>query len=388
MTKPNLYSIDHARNLAKSYLPKVVFDYIDGAADDEITMRLNRSAFDEVYFNPKMAQGKFIPNLKVKILGYELDLPVLLAPCGLVRVMHPDGALGVAKAAVNKNTVSVLSTVAGSSIAEVATVDSNLLWYQLYSSNGRAEIESVIDELNSHKIEVLVVTVDTPALGNRLRDIENGVSTPLRINSSNAIQLGYQVLSKPRWTYNMLKDGIKLFEKSKDLREDNRGNSGKDMLQMAASPFSWDDIKWIKQIWNKKLVVKGILSGSDAKKAVDSGADAVVISNHGGRQLEGVSPTFMMLPEIVSSVNKNAEVILDSGIRRGSHVLKALALGANAVMIGRPYLYGLAVNGQKGVENILEIFKTELIRDMNLLGCKNLEALDETFLIKKSQFQF
>jgi isopentenyl diphosphate isomerase/L-lactate dehydrogenase-like FMN-dependent dehydrogenase len=160
------------------------------------------------------------------------------------------------------------------------------------------------------------------------------------------------------------------------------------MLQMAASPFSWDDIKWIKQIWNKKLVVKGILSGSDAKKAVDSGADAVVISNHGGRQLEGVSPTFMMLPEIVSSVNKNAEVILDSGIRRGSHVLKALALGANAVMIGRPYLYGLAVNGQKGVENILEIFKTELIRDMNLLGCKNLEALDETFLIKKSQFQF
>ncbi len=377
MSNINLFSVDQARKKAKLRLPKVVFDYIDGAADDEVTMNLNTRAFDDIMLNPKMAQGKFDCDLSTSVLGQELALPVILAPCGLVRVMHPDGAIGVAKAAINMQTISVLSTVAGNPLSEVAETGSHNLWFQLYSSRGRQEVESLLQEIHKNRVSVLVVTVDTPALGNRLRDIYNGVSTPLRVTASNAVQLGYQVLSKPKWSYNMLNDGLKLMKKSKPSGSD----SSKNMLNMAASPFSWEDIKWIRSQWRGKLVIKGILNASDAKMCVDCGADAIVISNHGGRQLEGVSPTIKVLSEVVSEVGDQTEVILDSGIRRGTHVIKAIALGAKAVMIGRPYLYGLAANGQMGVENILRIFQSELIRDMTLLGCRSIKDLDKSFLV-------
>ncbi len=377
MSQKNLYSVDNARKRAKAILPKVVFDYIDGAADDEVTMRVNTDAFNDIMLNPRMAQGKMECDLSTTVLGHKIDLPVILAPCGLVRIMHPDGATGVNIAARNKNTISVLSTVAGSTLAEVAKSGTENLWFQLYSSRGRNEVEIMLDEISKHELDVLVVTVDTPALGNRLRDIKNGVTTPLRMTTSNAIQLGYQVLSKPKWSYQMLNDGLKLMKKPKD----NKNDSSKSMLNMAASPFSWDDIKWIRSRWRGKLVIKGILNSTDAKNAVESGADGIIVSNHGGRQLEGVSPTIKVLSNIVESVNDGAEVILDSGVRRGTHVIKAVAIGAKAVMIGRPYLYGLAINGQKGVENILDIFHAELIRDMTLLGCKSIRELDMSYII-------
>ncbi len=366
-----LQTVADARHAARRRLPPVVFDYIDGGADEEVTMRANEAAFAARAFRPRAAAGRLDPSLATTVLGTPLDLPVILAPCGLARLFHPDGPAGAARAAVSRGTVSVLSTVAGSPLEEVMEKAGTSVWFQLYASGGRPQAEALCQGASDAGVEVLMVTVDTPALGNRLRDIRHGVAPPLRIDAHNAVQLGAQVLVKPRWALRLAGTGLRLSRRG--AGPGNDGGTG--MLTMAASPFSWDDVAYLRDRWRGRLMVKGVLTGDDARRAVDAGADAVVVSNHGGRQLDGAPATLAALPEVVAAVGDRTEVLLDSGVRRGSHVVMALALGARAVLVGRPYLYGLAAAGQHGVERVLDILAAEMHRTLLLLGCPSVEEL-------------
>jgi len=371
-----IHDAGDARRLARRRLPKVVFDYVDGAADDEVTARRNEAAFASVVFRPRMGTGVVTPQLTpVEVLGASLSVPVVLAPCGLVRLLHPDGPAGAARAAAARGTVSVLSTVAGYPVEEVAKDAQVPMWFQLYAAGGLAEADALCDRAAAAGVEVLVVTVDTPTLGNRTRDVRNGVAPPLRIDAHNAAPLGAQVLLRPRWAAQLAATGIRL-----STRGAGPGGHGSGMLSAVASPFSWDDVAHLRARWAGQLAVKGILGSGDARRAVDAGADAVVVSNHGGRQLDGAPATLRVLPEVVRAVGGDADVLVDGGIRRGSHVVAAMALGARAVMIGRPYLFALGAAGQRGVERILEVLETEVRRTMVLIGCPSLDALGPEWL--------
>jgi L-lactate dehydrogenase (cytochrome) len=385
MKLERIANVPDARRSAKRTLPGVVFDYIDGAADDETTMHANVAAFDDVVFRPRMGLDVRKPDLSTTVLGTQVSMPLLLAPTGLVRLMHPDGGAGAARAAASRGTLSVLSTVAGSSIEEIAPVAPGTVWFQLYASGGRPDADERLASAEAAGVEVLVVTIDTPALGNRERDRHHGVSGPIRIDAHNAVHLGPQVLARPAWTYRMARDGLSTIRRTRrgaagsgpgaragDAATQARGFS---MLRMVASPFSWADIEYLRGRWKGKLAVKGLLSGADARIATDLGSDAVIISNHGGRQLDGSPATFRVLPEVVDAVGGSTEVLLDGGVRRGTHVVKAVALGARAVFIGRPYLYGLAAGGQRGVEHVLDLFRNEIVRTMVLLGCPSVVEL-------------
>jgi L-lactate dehydrogenase (cytochrome) len=371
MRLDKIANVADARRIAKRTLPGVVFDYVDGAADDERTMHANVAAYDDIVFRPRMGIKMESPDLTTTVLGTPVSMPLLLAPTGLVRIMHPDGAVGAARAAASRGTLSVLSTVAGSSIGEVAPVAPGTVWFQLYAGGGRADADRLVERAEEAGVEVLVVTIDTPALGNRERDRHHGVAPPLRMDAHNAIHLGPQVLGRPVWTYRMARDGVNTMRRSRSGNgsADDGQARGFSMLKMVASPFSWADIEYLRGRWAGKLAVKGLLGGPDARIAADLGSDAVIISNHGGRQLDGAPATFRVLPEVVDAVGDSAEVLLDGGIRRGTHVVKAVALGARAVFIGRPYLYGLAAGGQPGIEHILDLFRSEIARTMVLLGC-------------------
>lgn len=382
MTRPfevraasRLHNVHDARRAARRRVPTVVFDYVDGGADDEVTMRRNTAAFAGVTFRPRMAGGPFDPELETTVLGTRLALPIVLAPCGLVRLLHPDGAAGAARAAAAQGTVSVLSTVAGTPVEEVAAASGAPLWFQLYAAGGLPEADALCGRALDAGVDVLVVTVDTPALGNRTRDVRNGVAPPLRIDAHNAAPLGVQVLRRPLWAAQLATTGIRL-----SSRGAGPAGHGSGMLGAVVSPFSWDDVAHLRARWPGALVVKGVLTGHDTRRAIEVGADAVVVSNHGGRQLDGGPATLDVLPEVVDAAGRDAEVMVDGGVRRGSHVVAALALGARAVMIGRPYLYGLAAAGEAGVVRMLEVLETEMRRAMVLLGCRSIGDLDPSWL--------
>lgn len=400
-----ILNVADARRRAKRVLPRVVFDYVDGGADDEITLADNVRAFQEIVFRPRMAADAGEPEMATSVLGTPLSLPVILAPCGLVRLIHPDGAAGAARAAESVGTVSVLSTVAGVPMEEVAAAAGGSKWFQLYAAGGRPEAARMLDRARSAGYEALVVTVDTPALGHRERDIRNGVSPPLRLDAKSAIALGPQVLARPLWAARMLRDGVSLLQRpaSSTRGSATRGEpltsgservrpkqgldsaGGKSMaaagaVAMLASPFTWADVGWMRDRWEHPLIVKGLLSGADARRAVGAGADAVIVSNHGGRQLDGAPATARVLPEVVDEVGGEVEVLVDGGVRRGADVIKALALGAKAVLVGRPYLYGLAARGEQGIVEVLDLLRSEMNRSMRLLGCGSVTDLDRSWL--------
>ena len=370
-----IHSVADARRLARRKLPKVVFDYVDGAADDEVALRRNEQAFDEVTFRPKMGTGLTAPVLDAEVLGTRLALPVVLAPCGLVRLFHADGPAGAARAAAAAGTVSVLSTVAGRPLEEVTAEARVPMWFQLYAAGGLEEADALCERASAAGVEVLVVTVDTPTLGNRTRDVRNGVAPPLRIDAHNAVPLGVQVLLRPRWAAQLAATGLRL-----SSRGAGPAGHGGGMLTAVASPFTWSDVAHLRARWPGRVVVKGVLTGEDAVQAVDAGADAVVVSNHGGRQLDGAPATLRALPEVVSAVAGRAEDLVDGGVRRGSHVVAALALGARAVMIGRPYLYGLGAAGERGVARVLDVLAIEMRRTLTLMGCPSVADLGAGWL--------
>ena len=395
-TATRIHNVTDSRRLARRVLPRAVFDYIDGGAEDEVTMAENERAFREIALRPRMMTNVSRPCIETSVLGTPVALPVLLAPCGLIQLMHSDGTLGATRAAKRAGTISVLSTVAGIP-PEALAAEPGPRWFQLYAAD-RDVADQLMRRASASGFEVLVVTVDTPALGNRERDVRNGVAESLRLNLRSAIHLGPQFLARPGWSLRMLRGGMKLLGRAPGTPVTTDGSAPDDVegahgepvgalasaekVVMLASPFTGDDVAWIRSRWSGPLVVKGVLSGDDALLAVEVGADAVVVSNHGGRQLEGAPASMRVLAEVVDAVADRAEVLVDGGVRRGSDVVKALAIGARAVMIGRPYLYALAAAGEAGVERILEVFSTEMTRTLSLLGCPGVSDLDRSWLLR------
>lgn len=348
-----------------------------------MTLRRNEEAFAAVELRPRAAVRVGRPSLTTKVLGEELSLPVLLAPCGFARAVFPDGDVRAARAAAAIGTVSILSSASATSLEDVASgAPDAVRWFQLYFLGGRQGAEQLIERAGANGYRTLVVTVDTAAVGNHERDIRNRVPQPLKVDARTVFWHAPNMLRHPRWLVRFLRDGMPLFfANARDLRNDGVlldpvAAAG----MMAQHPPTWDDVRWIRTQWDGPLVVKGILDGDDAVRAVEAGADAVVVSNHGGRQLDCVPATIDVLPQVVAAVNGRAEVLLDSGVRRGADVVKAMSLGANAVLIGRPYLWGLACGGQDGVEAMLRTFRTEMVRTLKLLGCPSVSELSPSWL--------
>jgi len=379
-------NIADLRELARLRLPKVVFDYVDGGAEDEVTLRENMRAFASVAFRPRQCVPVRECALSTTVLGEKLAIPAVLAPVGYSRVFHPDGECGAARAAGRAGTGYILSTISGHKLEDVKAATTGPAWFQLYLVGGREAAECVIDRAQNAGFSRLVVTVDTPTAGLRERDYRNGMSQLLAGNVWDSIPFLPGLLAHPRWLVSFLRDGG-----VPELPNIVIPGTGAMPLIDVASALSktavtWSDFEWIRRLWKGPIIVKGILTGDDAHKAVDQGASAVVVSNHGGRQLDYAQATLRALPEIVAAVGGQTEVLVDGGIRRGSDVIKAICLGARAVLIGRAYAYGLAAAGQAGVERAIEIIRADLDRTLRLLGCASIEDLNASYLDKSSSF--
>jgi L-lactate dehydrogenase (cytochrome) len=376
----NAVNIADLRRLAKRRLPRVVFDYIDGGADGETTLRENTAAFERIVLRPRNAVANAPCNLRTAVLGTTLELPFLLAPVGSQRLFFPRGECVAAAQAGAAGTAYCLSTLSGCRLEDVRAATSGPAWYQLYLVAGREVATAAIRRARDAGFDALVVTIDTAVAGQRERDIRNGAK---ELTGGNVLQmLPYvpQILARPAWLCAFLRDGGMM--KFPNVVLPSIGPMGYADVAAALehSTVAWDDIEWIREQWNGPIVVKGVLTPGDARRAVDAGAQAIVVSNHGGRQLDGVAATIRALPEIVAAVDGRAEVLLDSGVRRGSDVVKALCLGARAVLVGRAYAYGLGAAGGAGVARAIEILRSDIIRTLRLLGCHDVGALDRSYV--------
>jgi L-lactate dehydrogenase (cytochrome) len=380
LNSSQVVNVADLRRLAQRRLPKSVFDYLDGGAEAELTLAENVRAFRDVSFRPHSAVSVAGCDLKTRVLGHELSFPALLAPVGYSRLMHPVGEVGAARSAGLAGTGYILSTISGHKLEDVKAASQGPVWYQLYLVGGREAAEGALDRARRAGFSALVITVDTPVAGMRERDPRNGMKELL--GSSLLAKIPYlpDILAHPGWLASFLADGgvPKLH---------NNVLPGKGPLELvdvasalARAVVTWEDLRWIRELWSGPIVVKGLLTGDDAKRAVDEGAAAVVVSNHGGRQLDSVSSTLRALPEVVAAVSGKTEILMDGGIRRGSDIVKAICLGARAVLIGRAYAYGLAAAGEPGVVRALEILRGDVERTIRLLGCPSVAKLDRSYV--------
>ncbi len=372
-------SIEDLRRRARRRLPRMVFDYIDGGAEDERTSRQNVQVFSEMVLRPRSAVVVPSVDLAVTVLGHRLALPFLLAPVGSSRMFWPRGEAAAAAAAGKAGTAYTLSTLSGTRMEEVRSASAGPCWYQLYLCGGRDVALASMARAAASGYTALVVTIDTPVAGMRERDVRNGTGPLLSRNPLAMLPFLPQILSRPRWLLDFFSDGGLMSFPNILLPEGPMGY-GDIGAQLEAAAVSWEDLRWIAEAWDGPIVVKGVHTADDARQAVDRGASAVVVSNHGGRQLDGVAPTLRVLPEVVKAVGDRAEVLLDGGVRRGGDVVKALALGARAVLVGRSYAYGLAAGGEAGVTLAIDILRSELVRTMKLLGCSSVHELSEDYL--------
>jgi isopentenyl diphosphate isomerase/L-lactate dehydrogenase-like FMN-dependent dehydrogenase len=368
-------NIDDLRRLARRRVPRVVFDYIDGGADGEVTLRENCRAFDDVVLRPRSAVAVGAVDLTTTVLGASLALPFLLAPLGSSRMFHPQGEVAAAREAGRAGTAYVLSTFSGTALEEVTAATSGPVWYQLYLAGGREVALAGLARARSAGVSALAVTIDTPAAGLRERDLRNGMKALVGGSAFEKLPYLGQFLVRPRWLAGFLADGgLMTFP---NLVVPGTGPMPyKDVgLALSQSVVTWKDLRWIRDAWSGPIVVKGIHTADDARRAVDHGASAVIVSNHGGRQLDGVAASIKVLPEVVAAVGDRIEVLMDGGIRRGGDVVKALVLGARAVLIGRAYGYGLAAAGGSGVARAIEILRSDIVRTLTLLGRGSISGL-------------
>jgi L-lactate dehydrogenase (cytochrome) len=380
VASPRVVCIDDLRPMARRRVPRAVFDYLDGGAEGEVTLRENCRAFEDVTFRPRHAVSLSDCDLRCRVLGLDLSLPFLLAPVGYSRLMHPGGEVAAAREAGKAGTGYILSTISGHPLEEVKAGSSGPVFYQLYLMGGRAAAEAVVERARAAGFAGLVVTIDTPVSGIRERDYRNGMKELLSGNLLEKLRYLPQVLSRPGWLVGFLLDG--------GLRPlPNVILPGKGPMTLvdvnaalASSAVTWADLGWIRDCWRGPIVVKGILTGDDARRAVDEGAAAISVSNHGGRQLDCVPAALRALPEVVGAVNGQVEVMMDGGIRRGTDIVKAICLGARAVLCGRAYAYGLAAAGEAGIERAIEILRADLDRTLRLLGCPSISALDRSYI--------
>jgi isopentenyl diphosphate isomerase/L-lactate dehydrogenase-like FMN-dependent dehydrogenase len=377
---PRVVGVDDLRPIARRRLPRAVFDYLDGGAEAEVTLRENCRAFEEVTFRPRHAVTFPQCDLRTRVLGFDLALPFMLAPVGYSRLMHPGGEVAAAREAGKAGTAYILSTISGHALEDVKAASTGPVLYQLYLVGGRTIAEAVIERARVAGFAAQVVTIDTPVAGIRERDHRNGMKELISGGLRQKLPFLPNILAHPAWLAGFLLDGG--LRPLPNVVVPGRGPMA--LLDvnaaLAAAAVSWADFEWIRACWRGPIVVKGILTGDDARRAVDAGAAAVSVSNHGGRQLDGVPASLRALPEVVAAVGDQVEVLMDGGVRRGADVVKALCLGARAVLCGRAYAYGLAAAGDAGVARAIEILRVDLDRTLRLLGCPSVAALDRSYV--------
>ena len=373
-------NIEDLRVIAKRRVPKMFYDYVDSGSWTESTYRANESEFQKIKLIQKVARNMEGRTLKREMLGEMISMPVCIAPTGLVGMVHPDGEILAARAASNFGIRYTLSTMSIASLEDIKREVNQPFWFQLYVMRDREFMLSLIERAKAAGCDALVITLDLQMIGQRHKDLKNGLAVPPKPTIRNWINL----LTKQRWCWNMLKTKRRQFGNIvgyvKDI--DDPSSLAAWTSQQFDPTLNWDDIEWIKNAWGGKIILKGILDAEDAKHARDAGADAIVVSNHGGRQLDGALSSIEVLPSIVEALRgSHTEVFLDSGIRSGQDVLKAIALGAKGTMIGRSYLYGLGAYGEKGVTKALEIIANELDLSMAFCGLTDINQVDEKILV-------
>ena len=379
ISAPAVVNISDLRNRAKKRLPTMVFDYIDSGADREQTLAQNCSAFNEILFRPRCAVATPECDLGISVIDQKFALPFLLGPVGSSRMFYPQGEVLAAREAGKVGTGYTLSTLSGCRLEDVKKATDSPAWYQLYLLGGKDVALKTIERAKSAGFSAIVVTIDTPVSGLRERDIRGGTKELLSKDPFQMLPFIPQMLAKPCWLTQWLADGGLMSFPNVQLDDGPMGYTAIGPA-LEKSVVTWDDLQWIRKAWDGKIIVKGVHIGDDAKKAVDLGVDAIVVSNHGARQLDSVAPTIRTLPEILDAVNGQVDVLLDGGIRRGSDVIKALCLGAKGVLIGRAYAYGLAAAGGPGVARAIEILQTDIERTMKLLGCDSVKKLNKSYI--------
>jgi isopentenyl diphosphate isomerase/L-lactate dehydrogenase-like FMN-dependent dehydrogenase len=374
-------SVAHAQSLAVRRLPAPVRSYLEGGAGNEGTLRANIDGVRAVGFRPRMGVTRdSAPDLTTSVLGMPVSMPILLSPVGFTRMMHPAGDVAGAAAAGAAGTISTLSSMSGHPMEDVIGAATGPVWFQLYFLGGREGAEQLVVRARDLGFAALVVTVDTQIPGDRPREHRYGLSPPLSLDRRTVTKMARFVAPHPRWLLDMAMDGFQL-----DLVMASRlGPEGAPMpaaealLRWIGNPPRWEDIARLRDLFGGPVIIKGILSPDDARKAVDSGADAVVVSNHGGRQLEGVPSTFEALPGVVAAVGDRTEILVDGGIRSGADAVRAVAMGARAAMVGRAWAYGLCAAGRPGIDRILGLLREDVDRTMRLLGVARVGDLDAT----------
>jgi isopentenyl diphosphate isomerase/L-lactate dehydrogenase-like FMN-dependent dehydrogenase len=357
-------SFEDVQRLARRRLPRSLFVELATGGGRGITLRENMRAFDDIMFRPRAAVFQERRDLRVSVLGTPISMPVLIDPIGGLRLFHPSGGPAVARAAGNAGTICAVSMVVGHTISEVTAAATGPLWQQLYMLQGREAAERTIDEAQRAGYTALVVTVDTAVRARR--------RSAMRINVQNMLEFGPELIVRPAWTARFIRDGMQLAVPNAVLAAANA---------FPRYTATWDDFAWIREQWRGPLVVKGIMSADDARRSLDVGASAIIVSNHGGLTLDGAPATLRKLPEVLQAVGGSAaEVLLDGGVRQGTDVVKAIALGAKAVLIGRPYAMALAAAGETGVRHMLEVLRYEIERTLALLGCPSIAVLDQSYL--------
>ncbi len=385
MNDPRIVNISDLREAARQRLPKAVFDYLDGTADDGVTGRDNIAAFSEITLKPRQAVMTN-PDLSTTVLGTRLGVPFLLTPIGYCRLLHPDGDIAVSAAAKAIDTGCILATGAGHSLDEVAP-HNDRLFFQVYQMGGRGAVERALARASALGVRGIFVTVDTPVGGNRERDLRNGMAALIGQKLLPKILHVPEVLAHPRWLARFLLDGG-VPPMPNVTAQDGRPLPAIDVaVALSRANINWTDLGWIRKVWDGPIVVKGILRPDDAKRAVDEGADGISVSNHGGRQLDCVAASIRALPAIADAVKGKTTIFMDGGIRRGGDIVKALCLGADAVLVGRAYGYGLAAGGGAGVRKALDILRADLVRTMKLLGADTVADLHPGLVRLKPDFR-
>jgi len=368
------YNSADFRELARRRLPGPIFHYIDGAADDEVTCRRNTEAFEQCDLVPNVLAGVETVDLTTTVLGQQLELPFFLSPTALQRLFHPDGERAVGAAAAKFGTLFGISSLGTVSIEEIGATISTPKLFQLYVHKDQGLTRSMLDRCKEAGFDALALTVDTIVGGNRERDLHTGFTTPMRLSLKSILSF----ITHPAWAFNYFTHPRFELSQLKDhVREGtNLSISVADYFStMLDQSMDWRTAEEVARYWGGPFALKGVMSAADARRAVDIGATAIMVSNHGGRQLDGSRAPFDQLAEIADAVGDEIEVICDGGIRRGTHILKALSAGAKACSGGRAYLYALAAAGQPGVERALNLLREELVRDMKLMGCRTLADL-------------
>lgn len=377
---PRFHSVEQASRIARRKVPRSVHRFIEGGTEDELTVRANRAAFADVTFLPRAAVLHPRPDLATTVVGHRLAMPVVVAPAGYIRLAHADGETGAARAAGRAGIPAAISTLAAHDIFDITAAATGPVWYQLYFAGGRAGAEVAIDRATRAGCTALVLTVDLAASAARERQLRGG-AIPTGVTLRNALTYAPELLPRPRWLYDFVRDGMRLDVPNVRLTPDgaplSAAAASKSMRECAPT---WDDIGWVRERWNGPLIVKGILRADDARHASDLGADAIVVSNHGGNALDATPATLRVLPGIVDAVGDRVEVLADGGIRRGADVVKAVALGARAVLVGRAYIWGLAASGEAGVDRVLKLLHDGIGRTLTLLGCPSVAELDRSYV--------